>query len=227
MTRRSADAGFAPLRRSAEHGFTSLGRSAEHGFTLVEVMVALLIFGLLAAGGVAILSFSIRAQAATEGRLDGISALNRTVSLLSGDLGQAVDRSRRDAAGTRLPAFVGESDGRLSLVRAGWSNVDAAPRAAIQAVEWRLAEGSLVRQAYPMVDGAAPLPAAVLLDHVTAVVARYRYRGAWSDRWDGAAGVPLPDAVELSVQRAGGRSYRAMMLVGSGYAPAGAIHAAS
>ena len=198
-------------------------RRSEQGFTLVEVMVALLVFGMLAAAGVAILSFSIRAQAGTGARLDDISALNRAVSLLSGDLGQAVDRPARDQAGTMRPAFTGEADGRLSLVRGGWTNVDAAPRASIQKVEWRVQQGVLVRQAYPMVDGAAPLPPVALIDRVTRVVARYRYRGAWSDRWDGTAGASLPDAVELGIERqgkgGGGRSYRATMLVGTGYVP--------
>jgi general secretion pathway protein I len=46
--RRSAEHGFTSLRRSAEHGFTSLRRSAEHGFTLIEMMVALAIFGVAA-----------------------------------------------------------------------------------------------------------------------------------------------------------------------------------
>ncbi|WP_447410841.1 PulJ/GspJ family protein, partial [Clostridium perfringens] len=66
------------MRRYAEHGFTPLRRYAEHGFTLVEVMIALLIFGMIAAAGVAILSFSVRAQGATATRLDDIFARNRT-----------------------------------------------------------------------------------------------------------------------------------------------------
>lgn len=45
---RSAEHGFTRLWRSTEHGFTSLKRSAEHGFTLVEMMVALAIFSLVA-----------------------------------------------------------------------------------------------------------------------------------------------------------------------------------
>ena len=58
------------MRHPAEHGFTPAKRSAEHGFTLVEVMIALMIFGMLAAAGVAILTFSVRAQTATGKRLD-------------------------------------------------------------------------------------------------------------------------------------------------------------
>ena len=191
----------------------------ERGFTLVEVMVSLLIFGMLAAAGVAILSFSIRAQAVTGARFDDIDALNRAVSLMSGDLGQAVRRASRDESGTPLPEFTGEADGQMRFVRAGWSNIDAAPRAGIQKVAYRLNQGAWQRIAYPMVDGAAPLQPTVLLTHVRGIAARYRYRGAWSDRWDGTQGAPLPQAVELRVTRDDGTGYRAVMLVGAGYVP--------
>ncbi len=195
-------------------------RRAEQGFTLVEVMVSLLIFGMLAAAGVAILSFSVRAQGATAAKLDDVSALNRTMSLMSSDLAQAKPRATRDTAGTLLPAFAGEANGSIRLVRSGWSNIDGAARASTQKVEYRFADNALERIAYPMLDGAQPLPAVPLLTKVGAVTARYRYKGAWSDRWDGAAGVPLPDALELSVQRVDGTLFRAMLLVGAGYVPA-------
>ena len=191
------------------------------GFTLVEVMVSLLIFGMLAAAGVAILSFSVRAQGATAAKLDDLSALNRTIALVSGDLTQARVRATRDAQGQAFPAFVGTSNGvpLVRFVRAGWSNIDGAPRASTQKVEYRLVDGTLERLAYPMLDGAAPLPAVALLTRVSAVTARYRYKGAWSERWDGAGGVPLPDAIELAILRHGGVQFRAVALVGSGYVP--------
>ncbi|NIJ29529.1 general secretion pathway protein J [Sphingomonas insulae] len=192
-------------------------RSAEHGFTLVEVMIALMIFGMLAAAGVAILTFSVRAQTATGKRFDDIAALNRTTALLSGDLGQAIDRSTRDEGGTRLPAFVGEPDGQIRFVRTGWANVDAAPRASAQKVAYAIQDAALVRIAYPMIDGAAPLPPVTLLDKVAGIAARYRYKGAWSDRWDGTQGAALPQAAEIVLRRTDGSTYRLMLLVGSGY----------
>jgi general secretion pathway protein J len=196
-------------------------RHDQAGFTLVEVMVSLMIFGMLAAAGVAILSFSVRAQGQTAAKFDDLGALNRTIALLSGDLAQARPRPARDAAGTLLPAFVGESNAAplVRFVRSGWSNIDGAPRASSQKVEYRLVEDRLERLAYPMLDGAAPLAPVPLLTRVRALGARYRYRGAWSDRWDGSAGAALPDAFELSVQRADGTTYRAVALVGSGYQP--------
>ena len=205
--------------KTKEEGFSPSGRSAEHGFTLVEVMVALLIFGMIAAAGVAILSFSVRAQATQGAKLDDAAAIGRTVSILSADFGQAVNRPARDEGGTVRPAFVGDA-GSVSLVRLGWSNVDAAPRAAAQKVAYRIGAGTLERVAYPLLDGAAPLPPATLMTRVRSVRLRYRFKGAWSDRWDGAAGVPLPDAAEVNVLRDDGTLWRATMLVGTGYAGA-------
>lgn len=198
---------------------TPAQRRGDAGFTLVEVLIALMIFGLIAAAGVAILTFSVRAQTATGKRFDDVAALNRTTALLASDLGQAIDRPARDEGGNRLPAFTGEADGRMRFVRTGWANVDAAPRASAQKVAYAMDGDTLQRIAYPMIDGAAPLPPVTLLGKVAAVSARYRYKGAWSDRWDGAQGAPLPQAAEIVLRRTDGTAVRLMLLVGSGYAP--------
>lgn len=193
-------------------------RRGEGGFTLVEVMVALLIFGMIAAAGVALLSFSVRAQGATGAALDDVGAVNRLAAILTADLAQAQDRPARDAGGTLLPALAGGAGTSplLRLVRGGWSNVDAAPRGTLQKVEYRLTTDGLERLGYPALDGAAPLPPALLLDRVTSARLRFRFAGAWSDRWEGNALAALPDAVELLVARADGRSYRMLFLVGPG-----------
>jgi general secretion pathway protein J len=209
------------MKRATEQGFTPVRRSAEHGFTLVEVMISLMIFGLLAAAGVALLSFSVRAQAATDRKLDDVQALNRLSSALAGDLAQATERQTRNEAGDLLPAFSGEAGSgttpMLRLVRAGWSNLDAAPRPGEQKVEYRVANGALERVAYPMLDGARPLPAAVMLTHVRQVSLRYRINGAWSDRWQGTPIYALPQAMEMRVLRDDGVEFRQMFLVGAGY----------
>ena len=205
--------------------------AGEGGFTLVELMVALLIFAILASAGVSLLSFSVRAQGVTGSKLDDIAALQRTLAILSADLAQATDRPQRDAGGTLLPAFVGENGSAanpmLQLVRGGWTNLDAQPRADAQKVAYRVSDGTLERLAWPRLDGAAPLPAQALLTHVDALTLRYRYKGAWTDRWDGVGqngggqnggGVALPQALELRLRR-GGVEYHQLFLVGTGYAP--------
>lgn len=199
----------------------SEGHADDRGFTLVELMVAFLIFGILAAAGTALLGFSVRAQGAGAARLDELSGLERTVSVLSADCAEAVARPTRDANGVTLPAFVGEGGSSaapmLRLVRAGWSNLDAAPRPGLQKVEYRVENGALLRIAYPELDGAPPIAPAVLLSHVRAAALRYRYAGAWAGRWDGAGGIALPQALELVLLRDDGKTYRALFLVGTGY----------
>ncbi|MBB3692972.1 type II secretion system minor pseudopilin GspJ [Sphingomonas sp. BK580] len=188
------------------------------GFTLVEVMIALMIFGMIAAAGVALLAFSVRAQGASAIALDDTGALSRLSSILTADLAQAQDRNTRDVNGVLVPAFSGDAAATplLRLVRAGWSNPDQAPRAELQKVEYRLAGDGLERVAYPALDGAAPLPPALLLDRVRTVQLRFRYRGAWSDTWQGNPRAALPQAVELVVTRADSRLYRLLFLVGTG-----------
>ncbi|MGJ3629876.1 type II secretion system protein GspJ [Sphingomonas sp. MMS24-JH45] len=80
----------------------------------------------------------------------------------------------------------------LRLVRGGWANPDAAPRAEVQKVEYRLNAGAIERVAYPALDGAPALPSAVLVDRVRQVTLRFRYAGAWSDRWEGNDRAALP-----------------------------------
>ena len=193
-------------------------RARSAGFTLIEVMIALAIFGMIAAAGVALLAFSVRAQGATDAALDNLGAVNRLSSILTADLAQAQDRPTRDEQGTRRPALSGGAGQvpLLRLVRGGWANPDAAPRADVQKVDYRLNAGAIERVAYPALDGAPALPPAVLLDGVRQVGLRFRYLGAWSDHWEGDARAALPQAAELTVTRTDGRSYRMMFLVGTG-----------
>jgi general secretion pathway protein J len=202
-------------------------RRRDSGFTLIEVMISLLIFGMLAAAGVALLSFSVRAQGVTGAKLDDVGALNRLSSALSADLAQAAVRRTRNEAGDMLPSFVGEngsgSTPMVQFVRGGWSNLDGAPRPGEQKVEYRVDNGALQRVAYPMLDGATPLAPATLLSHVREVRFRYRLNGAWSDRWQGTPQAPLPQALEMRVVRDDGVEYRQLFLVGTGYGVANAV----
>lgn len=217
----SAEHGFTPSKRSAEHGFTPSERSAEHGFTLVELTVALLIFGLIAAAGVGLLAFSVRAQAAAGERLGEVAALRRTDALLSADLAQIVPRITRDTSGAPTGAFAGgsgnEGELALGLVRRGWSNPDARPRSSLQKVEYRLAGDRLERRSYPLLDGAAAGAPAVLLRRVRSLKLRYRLAGAWTDRWDTTRPLALPGAVEATIDLEGTGPVRMLFLSGTGY----------
>jgi general secretion pathway protein J len=193
-----------------------------NGFTLVELLVSLFIFGLLSAAGVALLSFSVRAQAAADERLGELAGLRRASALLAADLAQAAPRLHRDEAGATRPAFAGGSgEGEapaLAFVRRGWENVDERARPSLQKVEYRLAGGRLERRAFPLVDGAAPLEAVTMLDGVRRLRLRYREpRGEWRERWDPTDPAELPLAVELVMDVEGNGVTQQLFLTGRGW----------
>ncbi len=216
MTREN---GFGSSWCSAENGFGSSWCSAEHGFTLIEMMVALLIFAMLAAAGVSLLTFSVRAQAAAAQRLDSVANDQRMASLLASDLAQALPRITRDVIGANQPAFGGTNGvgaaPMLRYVRAGWSNPDNNARASIQRVEIALVDGRLERRTYAMVDGSTASPAIVLADNVENIRLRYRDKGAWADAWQNPVPVSMPKAVEMIVKRKAQPALMMAFLVGA------------
>jgi general secretion pathway protein J len=190
-----------------------------NGFTLVEMLIALAIFGMITAAGVALLSLTVRTQESSARLLDSLGALRRTGALLGADLGQAAPRIHRDRDGRPLPAFTGNDGGDallLGLVRRGWED-ESAFRSSLQRVEYRLREGRLERWRYDAVDGEGRPAAMTLLDNVRSVRLRYRDReGLWRERWDPTDPARLPAAVEMVSDSAGQGQVRMLFLVGGG-----------
>ena len=188
-----------------------------NGFTLVELLVALLIFGMLSAAGVALLSFSVRSQESSRAGLEELTALRRAGSLLSSDLSQAATRLHRSESGAARPAFFGSTDG-FGMVRRGWENPDGAARSSLQRVEYRLHGQRLERHAFPMVDGAPSATAITLMDGIVHAQLRYRAgNGEWRDRWDPTSPGELPTALELVLEKDRRGSIRQLFLVGTGF----------
>jgi general secretion pathway protein J len=193
----------------------------EDGFTLVELMVSLFIFGLIAAAGVSLLTFSIRSQGSASAKLDGIAQDRRLAALLASDLAQAVPRSSRDVAGRMVRAFEGgdgSADGLvMSYVRSGWSNPDSIARSGIQRVDLVLEKGRLERRAYLVSDGTAHTNTSLLAGDVEAVAVRYRGQIDWRSRWNATPMAMLPRAVELTVKRKDRPALLTAFIVGPSY----------
>lgn len=174
------------------------------GFTLVEMLVALVVFALLAAGGVTVMAWASASQGAAQVRMARVGELQRARAMLRADLSQAAPRRTRNAAGgTAVQAFTGSADpgpGLLfALTRRGWENPQGAPRASLQYVEYRLQEDRLERSARPMLDGARLDPPQTVIDGVRAVQVRYRFQGQWLDGWPGGVD-RVPEALRLGLE---------------------------
>ena len=184
------------------------GRGGEGGFTLIEMVVAVFIFGLLSLAGVALLRSGIDTQAAATRSAAADAGLMRARALIGGDLTQAVARPTRTAGGTD-PAFAGGAGSAVGgflfvLVRGGVANPSDRPRPDLQKAGYLIEGGALKRVAWPQLDGSAPGPAATILPDLAGASARFRdARGEWSTAWVPATPDALPRAVEVTLEPRG------------------------
>jgi general secretion pathway protein J len=189
------------------------GNTAEHGFTLVEMMVALAIFGLIAAAGVGLLGGTVRSQEAVGAKLDTVAASQKLSALLAMDAAQALPRITRNAEGAPRRAFTANENGvLLGLVRAAGATGGDGVRPGVQRIEWRFAQGRLRRAVSPMPDGAVIGEGSLIADNLDTVTLRVRDKGEWRDRWDALRPDAMPQAIELAPR--GGAPVKRLFLVG-------------
>lgn len=173
----------------------------ETGFTLVEVMVALLAFALMAAAGVALLSAAVATRDSVSASAKALADLQRARTLMAADIGQAAARRVREADGRPEPqAFAPDAEGALlRLTRTGWINPAGEARASLQLVEYRVVEGRLERRFFGRLDGARPAPVQVLLTGVRDARVTFLSQGAETAAWAPTPDRPLPDAVRVTL----------------------------
>jgi general secretion pathway protein J len=179
------------------------------GFTLIEVLVALAVFGVMSMLAYTALGSTLsNADYLTE-RMERLQSVQRTIRYLSSDLMQAAPRPvRSDLGDSYVPAVAStlSSDFALEVTHGGWSNPVGLPRSTLQRVAYRIEEEQLVRYHWGVLDRTyanEPI-VTVLLEDVESLFFRfYDATGAVSEVWppelqQGGAGMRLrPRAVEI------------------------------
>lgn len=187
-------------------------RLARHlAFTLIEVLVAVAIFGILATLAYGTLGRTLTSADMLTGRMERLASIQRTVRYLVDDFMQLAPRPVRDELGDNLvPTLRTDfaNNYALELTRGGWSNPAGLPRGTLQRVAYRLEDGELVRYYWPVLDRTlSNEPVAhALLDGVDNMEFRFmQENGEWAEEWPpanraGPLGLRMrPRAVEIVV----------------------------
>jgi general secretion pathway protein J len=184
----------------------------ERGFTLVELLVALTIFALLAGAGVALLSVSVRSQELVKSQIDQTAATGRISSVLGQDFAQIVPRVWRNLDGAEQAAFSGNGGGGVGDVV---SFVRVAPQGGVQRIVLRRLGKRLDRLTFDHPDSETASRQSILAEDVTKLQMRYRQRGAWNDTWQPTRADSLPEAVEIVIGRTGQPEVRYAFIAGA------------
>ena len=182
------------------------------GFTLIEILVAVAIFGLLSIGAYTVLDAGMRSRQQTETRLSQLEVLQRAIHNIETDLQMISQRHVRDEFGDSLPLMRGESDlsgkdGFLELTRSDWSNPARLPRSNLQHVIYQFEQGSLKRLHSIFLDQASNSTKVVrtLLENVTTFSFEFLdKKGLWLNNWATLTNTDeqseLPIAVRLKLE---------------------------
>ena len=179
------------------------------GFTLLELLVALSIFGLLATLSYSGLQAVMTTQSQTEIAADRLGELQKLYLIMQRDIEQVVPRSIRDEYGDVQPPLVGGET--LQLTRSGWRNPAGRQRSHLQRVGYALEEQQLVRYSWAVLDRAQDSEPLVQLLSEAIEQIQVRYldeNNEWKEQWpemqtstDPAnAPASLPRVVEVTVE---------------------------
>ncbi len=178
-------------------------RARHGGYALLELVIAVMIFVVLAAMAYGGLDAATRARAEVSRHAERLRDIQLAVTVLDRDLRETLARPARGGYGQRLPALAGEA-GTLEFTHASGLRVSNSASSLLERVRYGLLDTALARWRYPVLDRAVeqPPPSRELLSGVREFHLSYLDGGGqWRDTWpprDGpGAGVEgLPRAVQ-------------------------------
>ena len=206
----------------------SYPRHCDKGFTLLELLVALLIFAVLAVMAYGGLQVVLDAQKRTETQSMRLAELQTFFAILSRDVEQMIDRGIRDNYGEARAALVGDRSS-IEFTRTGWRNPAGFTRSHMQRVAYVIDDNKIVREGWQVLDRAQnsePITTELLND-VNEIEIRFldqdlQWQSQWPVSGTGSSATPgLPRAVEIVVDVEGwGRITRLFSVVAGFPAPA-------
>jgi len=191
------------------------------GFTLVEALVSLLVFSLIAAGSVLMLMQSVDTQNRVGDAQAALREVQNVRALLSSDLAQYVGRETREADGSVRPRMIGgDADTPLAFVRAGAEpDAERGALTRLALVEYDFEDGAIVRRMRSRLDAGPTTEMSERVLVADAGAPRFEFFDGqtWREQWlIGSQGASPPRAVALVFQSRRYGEVRVEALVGLG-----------
>ena len=158
------------------------------GFTLIEVLVAMAIFGVLSTLAYMTLGQTLSNSDMLTERMDRLQSVQRTMSYLSTELIQAAPRSIRGDLGGSKPALISDfgAEFALEMTHNGWPNSAGVPRSTQQRTAYRIEDEELIRYHWNVLDRTVNnIPVAtVMLENIQSLTFRFlQQNGEWVEQW--------------------------------------------
>ena len=179
----------------------SMRRARSRGFTLIEVILVVLIFSIMAAMAYGGLNSVLKTRVAIEASMKRTADLQKAYMRMRSDFQNYVPRPIRDNFGDAQPSIRGAREQVIELTRGGWRNPLFLKRGSLERVTYALDGDKLQRASYRVLDRAQDSEPVrtVLLDKVKELRLRYMDQGrGWVDQW------PRQDLQQPSPQSADG-----------------------
>lgn len=164
------------------------------GFTLIELMVAMGVFAMLALMAYAGLDQVIETRIRSAASLNQLTQLQFSIRLMAMDFEQLHPRAVREEFGDSLqPAVLGDLRryNQFEATRAGWRNPLGSARSSLQRIAYRIEDDKLIRSHWNVLDRMQSVEPVefTLLEGVRRFELRFmKQDGNWLDGW------PDPDA---------------------------------